>query len=399
MSGAVPKLRFPEFSDTWRRTAFEDCLSPVPTKAYQIQTTDYKDTGRHPVVDQGDKDIVAFSDDSRRVFSDVPVVIFGDHTTNLKYVDFPFVVGADGVKLLKSQADDLRFIFSSLQANPIEQEGYKRHFSILREIKLGLPTISEQQKIADFLGTVDAKLEALRRKKAGLEAFKSGLMQRLFSQTLRFTRDDGTDFPDWEKVTLGELVEWQSTNNLSREFLTTEGGAYQNIHYGDIHGKFPPLFRQSEAEVPYVVVGAPIRTPKKADFCRPGDVVFADASEDYADIGKSIEIIEVEEDSLLAGLHTHLARPKDKRLAIGFTGYMMRTEPVRRQIMRFAQGISVLGISKDNLGKVQVQVPHPDEQRKIADALAALDAKIAAVADQITHMEAFKKGLLQQMFL
>lgn len=259
--------------------------------------------------------------------------------------------------------------------------------------------ISEQQKIADFLGTVDAKLDALRRKKSGLEAFKSGLMQRLFSRELRFTRDDGTEFPEWEEKTFGELVDWQSTNSLSREFLTDDPGDFQNIHYGDIHGKFPALFRQSVAAAPYITSTAPIRAPKDADFCRPGDVIFADASEDYADIGKTIEIIEVEEHSLLAGLHTHLARPKDGCFAIGFPGYLMRTEAVRHQVMQFAQGISVLGISKDNLAKVRVQVPHPDEQRKIADALSAMDAKIAADANQITHMESFKKGLLQQMFV
>lgn len=264
---------------------------------------------------------------------------------------------------------------------------------------VNVPGIEEQRRIGEGFASVDAKLDALRQKKSGLEAFKSGLMQRLFSQELRFTRDDGTGFPEWEEKTFGELVDWQSTNSLSREFLTDDPGDFQNIHYGDIHGKFPALFRQSVAAAPYITSTAPIRAPKDADFCRPGDVIFADASEDYADIGKTIEIIEVEEHSLLAGLHTHLARPKEGCLAIGFPGYLMRTEAVRHQVMRFAQGISVLGISKDNLAKVRVQVPHPDEQRKIADALSAMDAKIAAVANQITHMESFKKGLLQQMFV
>lgn len=264
---------------------------------------------------------------------------------------------------------------------------------------VNVPNIEEQRRIGGGFTSMDAKLDALRQKKSGLVSFKSGLMQRLFSQELRFTRDDGSEFPKWEDKTLGELVDWQSTNTLSREFLTEVSGDFQNIHYGDIHGRFPPLFRQSDAQAPYVATGAPIRSPKVSDFCRPGDVVFADASEDYADIGKAIEVIQVEENTLLAGLHTHLARPKSGTLAVGFTGYLMRTEAVRRQIMRFAQGISVLGISKGNLERVQLKVPQPEEQHKIADALSAMDAKIAAVVNQITHMETFKKGLLQQMFV
>ena len=77
----------------------------------------------------------------------------------------------------------------------------------LRGIEIVQPNRTEQQKIADFLGTVDAKLDALRRKKSGLEAFKSGLMQRLFSQELRFTRDDGPEFPEWEDLSFDKIAE------------------------------------------------------------------------------------------------------------------------------------------------------------------------------------------------
>jgi type I restriction enzyme S subunit len=83
---------------------------------------------------------------------------------------------------------------------------------------------------------------------------------------------------------------------------------------------------------------------------------------------------------------------------LGFSGYLLRSEPMRRQIVRIAQGISVLGISKGNLEKLTFWLPHPDEQQKIADALAAMDAKIQAVADQIVKLQIFKKGLLRQMF-
>ena len=266
-------------------------------------------------------------------------------------------------------------------------------------IPLHLPTLPEQQKIAAFLGAVDAKLAALADKQAGLVRYKAGLMQKLFSKQLRFAREDGTDFPDWQEKRLGEVFTWVKTNSLSRELLTHDGGEVQNIHYGDIHTKFRPLFRQAAEKVPFVGTNSALKTFTDEEYCRVGDVVIADASEDYADIGKAIEIVEVRERSLVAGLHTYSARPKIGSLVVGFSGYLLRSAPMRRQIMRIAQCISDLGVSKGNLEELTFWIPHPDEQQEIADALSAMDAKIQAVADQVTKLQTFKKGLLQQMFV
>jgi type I restriction enzyme S subunit len=266
-------------------------------------------------------------------------------------------------------------------------------------IPLNLPSIPEQQKIAEFLGAVDAKLAALTAKQAALGRFKAGLMQKLFNQQSRFKRDDGKAFPDWEERRLGDVFTWVKTNSLSREFLTHDGGEVQNIHYGDIHTKFRPLFRQASENVPFVGANSALKPFTDDEYCRVGDVVIADASEDYADIGKAIEIVEVRERSMVAGLHTYIARPKIGSLVVGFSGYMLRSAPMRRQVMRIAQGISVLGVSRGNLEGLTFWLPHPDEQTKIADALSAMDAKIQAVADQVARLQTFKKGLLQQMFV
>ena len=264
---------------------------------------------------------------------------------------------------------------------------------------INLPSLPEQKKIAAFLGVVDAKIAALRARVLGLETYKRGLMQALFSQRLRFTKPDGTAFPDWEEKRLGEVFDWVKTNSLSREFLNYEAGNVQNIHYGDIHTKFSANFAQCQEQAPFVNDGALLKDFSDEEYCQIGDVVIADASEDYADIGKAIEIVQVRERTLVAGLHTYIARPKSKMVALGFAGYLFRTPTMRKQIMRIAQGVSVLGISKPNLSKLELHLPHPDEQQKIADALVAMDTKIAAVSAQVAQMQAFKKGLLQQMFV
>lgn len=233
-----------------------------------------------------------------------------------------------------------------------------------------------------------------------LQDFKRGLMQRLFSQEMRFTRDNGDAFPDWSNEKFGELFVWAKTNSLSREHLTrSNASGIQNIHYGDIHSKFRALFRQSAEDVPFITENAPLRRITDEEYLREGDIIIADASEDYADIGKSIEIMEVRESSMIAGLHTYIARPNEGVVVPGFAGYLLRSEPMRRQITRIAQGISVLGVSKKNLEKLTFWLPHPDEQQKIARVLMAVDAKIEIVSSQITDMETFRKGLLQKLFV
>jgi type I restriction enzyme, S subunit len=266
------------------------------------------------------------------------------------------------------------------------------------KLKIVVPDRDEQQRIAVVLDAVEARLRGLGKQLNLLTRYKAGLMQQLFSQSRRFSRRNGKPFPEWKETTLGEIFAWIKTNNLSREYLTYEGGTVQNIHYGDIHTKFRANFRQSYERVPFICDSAPVKISDE-EYCRVGDVVIADASEDYADIGKAVEIVEVAEKSMVAGLHTYIARPIADHLAVGFSGYLLRSASVRKQIVRLAQGISVLGVSKGNLSRLKIRLPHPDEQRQIAAALSALDERLDAVTSQVEGLANFKKGLLRQMFV
>ncbi|MCR9234344.1 MAG: restriction endonuclease subunit S [bacterium] len=255
----------------------------------------------------------------------------------------------------------------------------------------------EQEKIAESLGLVDEKLFQLEKKLDLLKQYKTGVLQKIFSQEIRFKDDHGNDFSDWKEKQFADVYDFQKTNSLSRSCLNYESGDFQNIHYGDIHTKYHPQFYGHEEQVPFVNDDCDVSNLTQ---CKKGDLVFADASEDYADVGKAIEIIELTKKPLLAGLHTFLVRPKNRdEVVVGFSGYLMRIFAVRRQIMRFAQGISVLGISKTNLGKVTLLLPSPGEQKKIADFLTAIDDKIKMINQQVTQMRDFRRSLLQQMFV
>jgi type I restriction enzyme S subunit len=109
------------------------------------------------------------------------VIIYGDHTTNVKYSQTPFIVGADGVKLLKSKIpSNLKYLFYALNYYNIKPEGYKRHFSILKNITLPFPKIEEQEKIANFLLSIDEKIESANNEISQMKTFKKGLLQKMF---------------------------------------------------------------------------------------------------------------------------------------------------------------------------------------------------------------------------
>lgn len=224
-------------------------------------------------------------------------------------------------------------------------------------------------------------------------------MQQLFSGKLRFKDENGKAYPKWEEKDYGDVYSFYSTSSFSRDNLNYENGIVKNIHYGDIHTKFSTLFNIKKELVPFINEEIDLTKIKKENYCQEGDLVIADASEDYKDIGKSIELFNLNNEKILAGLHTFLARPNKTKIHKGFSGYLVQADYVHKQIMTIAQGTKVLSLSTGRLGKVKLNIPCIEEQKKIADFLSAMDVKIENLNTQIIQTQSFKKGLLQQMFV
>lgn len=270
----------------------------------------------------------------------------------------------------------------------------------IRKLKVSITELKpEQQKIATFLSSVDEKIQQLTRKKELLEQYKKGVMQQLFSGKLRFKDEKGKGFPKWEEFIFGNLFTFHSTNSLSRDNLNYNSGTVKNIHYGDIHTKFSNQFDINKEQVPYINSEIDISNTKNDNYCFEGDLVIADASEDYKDIGKTIELIKLNGEKLVAGLHTFLARPDKTKLHKGFCCYLVQANYVRKQIMTIAQGTKVLSISSGRLSNITLKIPTLTEQKLISSLLSSIDAKVQIVDNQISQTQTFKKGLLQQMFV
>lgn len=170
------------FSSEWSFLTFDDAFKVVNKKSAQVKSSDYLATGSVPVVDQGKQLIAGYCDNDER-YTNVPVIVFGDHTRCLKWVDFEFCPGADGTQVLDTEGDlNKKFGYYSLCFTDIPNLGYSRHMRELKEKDFRVPkNVEEQQKIAVVLSTVDQEITVLQQKLDALKQEKKALMQQLLT--------------------------------------------------------------------------------------------------------------------------------------------------------------------------------------------------------------------------
>lgn len=214
----------------WEYKSFETCINKLP-KPKQVKTSEYSSGTKYPIISQEDKLISGYYDDETYVFHiDSPVVIFGDHTRVLKYVDFDFVVGADGVKIISPKRElNAKFLLYYLQWYKIPNLGYSRHYKLLKEIKIPLPPLSTQLAIVSELDKIN---ELIRLKKEQLKDF-ANLAQSLFYEMFG---DPVENEKGWEVKKLGEVGELARGVSKHRPRNAPEllGGSMPLIQTGDV---------------------------------------------------------------------------------------------------------------------------------------------------------------------
>ena len=200
---------------------------------------------------------------------------------------------------------------------------------------------------------------------------------------------------DWEQRKLGDTFEFSvSTNSLSRAQLNYEKGNIKSIHYGDILIKYNSILEITKDKIPFITDGSIEKY--KPNLLENGDVVFADAAEDET-VGKAVEINGISDEYVVAGLHTIVARPKEK-MAKYFSGYYINADVYQRQLLRLMQGTKVSSISKGNLKKTIVAYPkNLAEQQKIGSFFKQLDNAIALHQRKVTLLKRLKEAYLTRM--
>ena len=246
---------------------------------------------------------------------------------------------------------------------------------LVSSVVLGVPSLPEQRKIADLLSAVDDVIAAQEAEVAAWEKRKKGVMQKLFSQEVRFKADDGSDFPDWEERTFADVFIKLRNNTLSRDCLNAESGQARNIHYGDVLVKYGFIVDIQNNQVPFVNSDVEC---KRWDRLKDGDIVIADTAEDDS-VGKAVEVTNIGSEVVYSGLHTIACRPRES-FARNYLGYYMNSDAYHDQLRPYMQGIKVTSVSKGNIALTRMSVPSLPEQREIADCLASLDDVAASSA-------------------
>ncbi|MDM8564054.1 restriction endonuclease subunit S [Candidatus Halobeggiatoa sp. HSG11] len=311
------------------------------------------------------------------------VAIFNDETVMLGKSIGYFIFKNDCsfyFHLLKTQTVQKYFI-SELTGTTIKNLSLKT----LRETKLLVPSFPEQTKIANFLTTVDKKITQLKQKKALLEKYKKGMMQKIFSQEIRFKDENGEDFAEWKDKRLKEVFSLFNGFAFSSNDSTNEGIRW--IKIADVG--IQTMRRDNLSYLPKYYVN------KYNKFIlKKGDYVIALTRPILNDKLKIALIDDFFNNSLLNQRVGKLVSKKNKT----FIYHMLQQKWLIKSIENNIMGTDPPNLSPKEIGYIKVEVPKIEEQTKIANFLTKLDDKINTVDSQIKKTELWKKGLLQRMF-
>ena len=273
-----------------------------------------------------------------------------------------------------------RYIFGSGQ--PLVTAGQ------LKSLRIPLPPLAEQEKIAEILSTWDKAIEKQTQLIQKLELRKKGLMQQLLTGKKRLPGFTG----EWKKVKLGDVTTFLSCNTFSREQMNNVCGNWKNVHYGDILVKYSSIvdISRDKDSIPYV--NDTIEYSPK-DYVASGDIVMADTAEDEM-VGRACEFTNVGEEKIISGLHTILIRPIIL-FAPMFLGYYLNSREYHKQILSIMQGIKVYSITKEALKNTTIKYPDLQEQTAIANILSSCDEEIRLAQGKLATIKEQKKGLMQ----
>lgn len=204
------------------------------------------------------------------------------------------------------------------------------------------------------------------------------------------------DNPKWAKVYVGDFMEFFSTNSLSWEQLSYDNGQVRDLHYGLIHSGLPTMVDCQQISLPYIQDGY---LPKQYTICKDGDVAFADASEDTAEVGKAVELTNVNNQEIICGLHTIHGRDVKNITLGGFKGFAFNSKYFHDQLRRIAQGSKVYSINTDNVKSCYLYIPPIEKQQKIVGLLSCLQDKIEISEQELHAYEIQKQFLLKGLFI
>ncbi len=403
---AVPKLRFKEFDNQWDKTTINDQAKTV--------TSGSRDWAQY-YSESGDKFIRMtnlvrdgiYLDLSDLKFVQLPKDSNEGKRTSLKFGDILISITAELGKLgwiseglgtayinqhtalvrMKDSVDS-KFVAYSLSTekynnklNSLNDSGAKAGLNLgtIRNFELIVPPKEEQTKIASFLSAMDEKISQLTQKHALLSQYKQGMMQKLFSQQIRFKADDGSEFGEWDEKILSELFDYANGKSFEAEVI--ENGSFKLITLNSIDIK-------GNLKNSHKTISQGDNSLLRNDLI----MILSDVAH-----GNFLGLTAIIPDNSFV-LNQRVGRLRSKTdINICYMRFYINFN--QKYFKLNGQGSSQLNLSKGDVLSFPVNLPCLEEQTKIANFLSSIDQKIEVVAQQIEQAKQWKKGLLQQMFV
>jgi len=392
----VPELRFPEFDGDWKEYKLSQLFSISAGGDIHVNKVNAKpdDVYKYPVYANAEKNKGLYGYSNEYKIEPNVITIAGRgvnigiaHARDHRF--YPIV----RLLVLKPKTG-LNIYFFEYQINRmnvfVESTGVPQlTVPQVSSYKIFSTLIAEQEKIASFLGAVDTRLNQLRRKRELLQTYKRGVMQKLFSQEIRFKGAIGSEFPDWEKKTLGEVLDFKNGINADK---SKYGSGKKFINVLDIINE-NPIYHDT-------ILGSVEITEQEFDNndVKYGDILFQRSSEIREESGQSNVYLDKNKRSTFGGFVIR-GRPKMSFNPIYFH-YLLKTSFIRKEITDRSGGSTRFNIGQNSLSQVPLFICSSiEEQERIANFLTAIDRKIKAITRQIEGCDRFKQGLLQKMFV
>lgn len=408
MEKKVPKLRFEEFKGDWERKLLGD-VSNTYSGGTPLSSKKEFYMGNIPFIKSGEISSdkteqfitsVALKSSSAKMVSkgDLLFALYGATSGE---VALSKIDGAINQAVLAIQTRECpSFLYYYLRRNKAVilntfLQGGQGNLSaqIIKELNFHFPIQQEQTKIASFLTSVDRKIEMLEKQLELQERYKKGMMQKLFSQEIRFKDENGEEFPEWEEKRLGQLGEFY--NGLTGKSGNDFGTGVPFITYKSIFDNSKIDLNRTEK----VEITEEDRSKGKQNLVKKGDMFFTVSSETPDEVGMvSVLLDDVGECYLNSFCFGFRINNLEANLPDFFRFYL-HSDYFRKATYILAQGSTRYNVSKEGLSRINLVVPCYSEQSAIAIILVSLQNKIESTKKQIEAAKQWKKGLLQKMFV
>ena len=374
----APKLRFPEFTDDWDKCELGEILKTHSFRKYLSIPQTYGDI---EIIQQGDKPILGYSDG--KPFTEyADIILFGDHTVSLYKPTKPFFIATDGVKILSADGFDGQYLFATLERYKPESQGYKRHFTILKNKGIWFTkNKNEQFKIGSFFKEIDQLITLNQNKISHIKDLKAGLLQKMFpknGETKPEIRFDGFT-GDWKECKLGDVVD-------------IFDGTHQTPEYTNSGVKFVSVENIRNLETKKYISQKAYQKEYSNKQAEKGDVLMTR----IGDIGTA-KIIESTEP---LAYYVTLALLKPKKVNSNFLAWLIGSSEIQKNIWK--RTLHIAFPKKINLGeinKIELTIPNISEQKKIGEFFSQLDKLLTLYQRKVEHLQEQKKSLLKQMFI